>query len=283
MFCNNLERGYCSILHKISILYCNFEGRFFFEGCKTAKFEVLKSEFHKKVNLRNNSFLLLDVDDSNFYEVVDFHESKFGLFRINKCIFTGFVGFERCEFQRESVFKYVTFNSFTNFRSAFFQSCLSFEYTNMMNLPNFFNCSFTKQAKKETDRETFRIIKNSFDAIGNYVEGNRFYANEMYAYERELKSKKGSRAERALLHLNKLFSGFGQKYWLPIVWLIALSGIFASLIYGHNKNLIYSLLPGEGMTGKSGQQSSLVLRNLLYELRPNSSLRRAEKAWDLAG
>lgn len=246
VFYNNKENSASFILNKISIKYSSFESRFVLEGYKINKLEVKDTVFEGKVNFKNNSIVDLDIYNSNFNAVVDFHSSDFSELKMHTCIFSGFVGFEKCIFKDSAIFVYVTFNSFTSFRSATFESRLSFEHTNMMSLPNFFNCTFTEQAKKKTDRETFRIIKNSFDAVGNFVEGNRFYANEMYAYERELSGKKGKRAEKVLLYLNKKFSGFGQSYLYSVAWLVVLCGVFALLVYGHNQGFLYRLLPSDG-------------------------------------
>ena len=50
------------------------------------------------------------------------------------------------------------------------------ENINLKESPNFLN---TKIEPKNTNRETFRITKDSFDKIGNHIEANKFFVYEM--------------------------------------------------------------------------------------------------------
>lgn len=52
---------------------------------------------------------------------------------------------------------------------------------------NFLGCEIEDNKKeKVTNRETFRVIKHCFDSIGNHLEANKFFAEEMKAKKREL-------------------------------------------------------------------------------------------------
>lgn len=62
--------------------------------------------------------------------------------------------------------------------------------TNFKRLADFYSSQFahfSDLAAERTDRETFRIIKHSFDAVGNHIEANKYFAHEMQACRRELR------------------------------------------------------------------------------------------------
>lgn len=241
------DKSVCSLIGEFEIVELNissstFSGRFLLTDYKIQRLKILDCHFKMKVDAKRLEVDECVIDDSNFSAVVDFFQSHFKTFKLHKCVFSGFVGFEGCHFSDLAEFDFVTFNSFVNFRAARFDTGLAFKNTNRMELPNFFGCDFSKLAVRNTDRETFRIIKNSFDAVGNHVEGNKFYAKEMHAYERELRAD-GKNAEQVLLFCNKWFSNFGQSYWLPIAWLLVFSGMFALLVYGHQQDWLYQIAP----------------------------------------
>ncbi|EOW9499008.1 hypothetical protein ACOCGS_003564, partial [Vibrio cholerae] len=165
-----------------------------------------------------------------------------------KNIFSDFVGFEKCKFaalqgiselNQISVFRYVTFLSFTNFRNATFSQGLDLEDTNLKEAPNFLNINLLSN---NTNRETLRIIKHSFDKIGNHIEANKFFVLEMKKYKQEL-SVRPINQERLILLLNEKTSDFGQSYLLPIFWMFVFSVIYYLLILGHESNLLYNLVP----------------------------------------
>ena len=129
--------------------------------------------------------------------------------------------------------RYVTFYSFINFRGAQFFLPLDLRNTNRREPPNFLDCVFNKKARKGTDRETFRIIKHSFEAVGNRIEANVFYALEMEAYRRELReaaSQPGGHWrlwERLLVSLNFVLSRHGQSYWQPLLGVLFCAAVIA--------------------------------------------------------
>lgn len=48
--------------------------------------------------------------------------------------------------------------------------------------PDFLGLALAHGAKAGGDRETFHLIKHSFEAVANRVEANRFFGLEMEAY-----------------------------------------------------------------------------------------------------
>ncbi len=124
---------------------------------------------------------------------------------------------------------------FSSFRGAKFSSGLDFSKTNLKDTPNFLNVDVSF---KNTMRETFRIIKNSFDDAGNQIEANNFFIEEMKAYRKELKVNRGSWFERFILFSNRWISNFGGSYIMPIGWLVASIILYTVIIHWHNSFFI---------------------------------------------
>jgi hypothetical protein len=201
--------------------------------------KLVSSKFKDKFAMLACEVKALSIINTNFNGLVDFYQTRFESFRIQKSIFRDFSGFEDCVFGKDGTsdgkieLRYVTFYSFVNFRQACFNLPLDLRNTNRADQPNFLDSTFSDAARLGTDRETFRIIKQSFETVGNRIEANVFFANEMDAYRRELRQRRRDnhehipRTEELLLLLNALISRHGQSYWLPLLWLLGTAGLFA--------------------------------------------------------
>lgn len=207
---------------------------------------LISSTFKKKFALIACRIDALEIVDTNFLGMVDFFESKFESFKITKTKFRDFAGFENCYFgccsntDKVISLRYVAFYGIVNFRSACFWQALDLRNTNRAEVPNFLDAQFQKQAKLQTDRETFRVIKHSFDAVGNHIEANRYYALEMDSYRREL-AKGGARLERFLLWFNHISSNHGQNYLLPIIWIVFCVFLLAILDHAKKEGWLYRI------------------------------------------
>lgn len=242
---------------RLKIRNTSIKARFILNDAEIESFECIDSVFTAKAEMKNCRIKNFQAENTNFEKLVDFYETSFAHFVLRKSILSDFVGFEACQFgdpdvQRssqtpevkpESVkFEYATFMSFANFRDTRFYTGLDLRNSNRKELPNFIGAWFSTDAQKMTDRESFRIIKHSFDAVGNHVDGNTFFAMEMRSYRTELKGTKRY-AERLLLWCNDIFADFGQSYLRPIIWLIALVGLFAGVRHGQQQNWLYRVYP----------------------------------------
>lgn len=242
----------CSFLKEVSFYNCNFNNDIFHNLDNRIKIEKLRisdSVFNDKFSLNHSDIETLEIRDckfmskleikdseinvllfenSNVEKVSDFFESKIENFKFYKCIFNDFLGFEKVVFGTKNtefifdsnmaLFKHVSFMSFANFRNAVFYQGLDISDSNFKETPNFYN---VKVFSNNTNRETFRIIKNSFDKNGNHIEANNYFIQEMKAYKRELKKGEDNRySEKIVIYLNEWISSFGQSYWRPIRILI---------------------------------------------------------------
>lgn len=202
----------------------------------------LRTKFKGKFEFKDNLVNGICIDDCNFERVSDFFRSEFEVFTARKTVFSDFAAFEETAFgvvdqldKNPSVFKYVTFKEFSNFRSAKFYDGLDVEKANFAQPPNFLGVFVEPLC---TRRETFRIIKYSFDTVGNHVEANQFYAYEMEAYRRELK-KSNNMQEKLLLAFNGLVSNHGQSYLRPICFAIIAILILWTLKVVQENNWLY--------------------------------------------
>lgn len=234
-------------IHKLHLLDCEIEGKFVLNDCELGYFYTEDSLFKSKFEFKSNVVNAFGISNTNFSKVVDAYNTNFTKFEIRKSIFDDFVGFEMCEFGKKNSddtslltkFTYATFLSFVNFRNTKFHSGLDIENINLKEAPNFLKTYISPQ---NSNRETFRIVKNSFDKTGNYIEANKFFALEMSKYKNELNWKENWQ-ELLVFKINHIISNYGQSYTRPTAILILISILYYLLTLGHDANIIYQLFP----------------------------------------
>lgn len=216
----------------LNIRNCKFEKKFILNNFKINELYILDSIFQDKLEIKNSQCKKFEFKNSNVEKVSDFFESHFDRFEMSKSIFRDFAGFENTIFGTKefgkATFTYVTFMSFANFRGATFNFGLDLSNTNLKESPNFLGINILLD---NTNRETFRIIKNSFDKNGNHIEANNYFIREMNAYKSELKGSKGNCSKKFIIYLNSLISSFGQSYLRPLFILLVSIAIYNILIY----------------------------------------------------
>lgn len=214
----------------------------FHDKCKFNYIDIVNlvikdAKFLSKLEVKESVISYFELNNSNVSEVFDSFDSRFIRFVFYKSIFTDFSGFEKVAFGlKGSVndmyvarFVYTTFMSFSNFRSTKFLSGLDFENSNLKEQPNFLK---TEIGSKNTNRETFRIVKKSFDDVGNQLEANKFFVEEMKAYKKELDDD-GDKWDRLVYRANEEISDFGRSYIKPSVLLFLSLIIYTSLLSIH--------------------------------------------------
>ena len=267
----------------IELNNCKLKDKFYLNSFNIGKFVSQDSIFMKKFEFKNNNVFELEINNSNFSEVTDFFKSYFNYFEISRSIFEDFVGFEQCIFgieineiehkstkegSRKAKYNYTTFKKNNNFRDTVFLKGLDLRNINPNQQPNFLGTYINPE---NTNRETFRIVKYSFDAVGNHIEANKFYSMEMEAYKRELNENIFNSAKENIVNIkskheiiskiiplkitililvflrkifcrdswvfkiSKLSSNFSANWLIPLIWLLFVSLIFFSL---ENQNKI---------------------------------------------
>lgn len=228
---------------------CAFEQNFILNNLVAESFKIVDTLFLSKVELKSGEIREFTLGNTNFNGLFDAYSSKFGEFKVFKSIFSEFVGFELCKFSLFkgnsisndiATFQYTTFLSFTNFRNTIFYGGLNLEDANLKEPPNFLNIELKSN---NTNRETLRIIKYSFDKIGNHIEANKFFVLEMKKYKEELfqanENKKENRWKEKIVYLiNEYISDFGSNYFLSVFWILVSSSIYYLLVFLHKKDKV---------------------------------------------
>lgn len=170
-------------------------------------------------------------NDCTFFENIEF---------VNQ-IFSGFFIFEGCKVHKDIKFQNIVFNKTTSFIDSEFHQEFTFIHTRFEGLALFnqvkadillfdnsyfsVESNFLDIKAKMADRETARIIKNSFEKENNIIEANKFYALEMEKKEEELIKNWFSKDffELIIFKLHRLSSNYSQDYILPLFWIFNIS------------------------------------------------------------
>ncbi len=229
-------------IESIDIYDCEIEERFILNRHKINDIRLDNILFKEKFEFKDNTEVNCVILDTNFEGLADFYETTFTEFFIEKSIFKEFVGFEWCEFGSSGLndptkFQYVTFLSFINFRETKFLSGLDLRDANLKEYPNFLGAFIDP---KNTNKETFRIIKYSFDKVGNTTEANKYFANEMDK-ERIETWFWNEPDKKIILSFNYFISNFGQSFMLPLMWILVLGIFHQFLIHWLDSTTIYDL------------------------------------------
>ncbi|NVJ52826.1 MAG: pentapeptide repeat-containing protein [Campylobacteraceae bacterium] len=147
-----------------------------------------------------------------FKENVDFSNSTF----------SKNISFEKSTFEKKLILEETTFDGNVNFKEVIFKEKVKIDSTYFNGNSNFIylNKNYKKEVLVE-NRETARIIKDSFEQQNNIIEANKFYALEMKEREKELNWKKDF-FDWIVFKAHGLASNHSQNWLLPIFWIIFL-------------------------------------------------------------
>ena len=232
--------------NKIDVLEvknCIFDEKLKINNFKISSLLIEDTIFNLKLEIKESIISVISFKNSNVEKVFDAFGSRFNEACFYKSIFEDFAGFEKVVFgvkgkdteEYKAKFIYTTFMSFSNFRNTKFLSGLDFENSNLKEQPNFLK---TEINSRNTNRETFRIVKKSFDDVGNQLEANKFFVEEMKAYKKELDDD-GNKWDRLVYRANEEISDFGRSYIKPSVLLFLSLIIYTSLLSIHESFFEY--------------------------------------------
>lgn len=235
-----------SSLKRFESQNCVFVDKFILDYCEIEKVLLEDTYFKSKFEFKHNTVDTWDMRNTNIDGLLNCYCTSFRDFQIYQCIFEDFVVFEGCTFDggesglSRALFTYATFGSFVNFRNTTFRGGLDIENINLKQPPNFLN---TEIGFPSSNRETYRIIKDSFDKIGNHIEANKFFALEMEKYKKELQKKVGRWPEKVVFIANHSISDFGQNYVRPVLLLFGLAVSYHLVTLGYKCNILYNVPP----------------------------------------
>lgn len=241
----------CTFLGKADFLKYSFKKNVVFDNCIFKKEVLLNDKFIRPIVFENecdfNNYTL-DLSYKNFnsqlnvincknigavegintnFNIISFLNST-----INNAIFTNASFNEKCsfintKFKNKTDFSHTTFNKISSYRDSKFEGKLDFTDTVFNDNVNFLNLNIKKA---EYNRETVRIIKDSFEKQNNIIEANKFYKLEMKEREKELKKDKREGKnilEWLVFRIHGISSNHSQDWLLPILWII-IFGLFNS-------------------------------------------------------
>lgn len=175
---------------------------------------------------------------------------------LEKTVFETYVDFSRSVFLKNINLKYTTFIELVSFKNVILNESLEFnlEDTFIYKKILFLNIKSAKKIKKQIteysvesinllinkyeedlnikNRETARIIKDSFEQQNNIIEANKFYALEMKEREKELSWRKDF-FEWIVFKIHAVSSNHSQDWLLSLFWILNISfvtSIFSSML-----------------------------------------------------
>jgi len=220
-------------IETLSFQKCTHEAEFTLRYIEIEYFDINKCVFKSKFEMEKVTLQEMRITYSSFesiYELLNCTVAEFFMYKTTCDAFTSFEFSKFGSFNREEAtsvkFEYVTFRDFVNFRSAIFNGGLQLSRANFKEYPNFLYADINSY---NTDVETFRIIKHSFDKVGNTTEANRYFALEMDKQKKEA-SFLNQPEKLFILLLNYIISLYGQSYLLPFLWLTLITVLYTATI-----------------------------------------------------
>lgn len=220
--------------NKITFKKCKFQGKITGNNESiTPVLEFIECEFES----------LILWEDLIINNKISFKNSTFkDKFIVNKCTFNDNVNLEEVVYEHVADFsdstfknkisqKYTLYEGYATFRDVIFEKKLDLRDTIFYDKVNFINAR-----KNETDeiidvanRETARIIKDSFEQQNNIIEANKFYALEMKEREKELEEDKKNGKnlfEWLVFKIHGLASNHSQDWLLSLFWIFSFTFSF---------------------------------------------------------
>lgn len=226
---------------KESILFdhCCFKKEILLNDSLNAYIEFRNCDFNnKKLSFDNKIFqqpfklfecqniASISMKYTHFIDFASFSKSHFKRIELDEVHFGGmgiFIGTHFCE---DVKFDYCVFdeNVFLNeaviYKTIDLKSAIFKKEINVLQIKNQNRNSL--KALNIANRETSRIIKNSFEKQNNIIEANKFYALEMDKRRQEL-SFCGNISEWLIFYIHKLSSNNSQSWPLVLIWIFAIS------------------------------------------------------------
>ncbi len=160
---DNISINSKSKIDEFNLTQCKILNKFYIADSKIYNLVIENATFESSVDLCNN----LHIDKSNFRNAT-FED----IVTFNNVTFKNDVKFENTVFEKLVVFKKTKFKQNINLEDVIFKDEVNFLGADIRNVAN---------------RETARIIKYSFEKIGNIIESNHYYSLELKKEKENLK------------------------------------------------------------------------------------------------
>lgn len=237
---------------KLKLSNCEFIRSFVLDNSENILDSLIlrESNFLKnaKVKIQLCQIKRMDLHNTKFQDLADFYKTQFIVsVDFGKTDFEMISVFSEVEFFCDVDFKYTKFLGRCIFRDAIIhKNCkLNLRDTIFADEVNFLDVSGHKRKKvgnifvgeisdiKVRNRETARVIKNSFEHQNNIIEANRFYALEMRERTKEMKfftkDNDNSSFEKFIFLFHKISSNHSQAWSLSLFWIFLITYFFSYL------------------------------------------------------
>jgi len=237
-------------IERLTLLQCNINDRVYINNCKNINvLNIRYSICSKKVEIKDcTNIENLSFYNTKFKTTIDLFGSALGKTEFEKTDFENVVVFENTTFKENVNFKFSTFSKLGMFKKAIFTKSLDLEDAIIQSDMNFYKITSEKDKEKNIlvkNRETARIIKNSFERENNIIEANKYYALEMEQREEELKNDIKSKFwEWFVFKIHGISSNHSQDWVLALFWIISFTFVYSHFkIYGNQTaNEYYTIL-----------------------------------------
>ena len=200
--------------------------RILFLNCPEIKsLDFSRIVFEQKVEIKECVINSCNFENTRFKKVCDFYKTHFDDVNFNKTTFEDIAVFTESVFHKDVNFKYTTFEKLALFRKTIFEKTVNFEDSIFKEEANFLDMDANM-----ANRETARIIKNSFEQQNNIIEANKFYALEMKEREKELTKDifKGKNIlEWLIFKTHSISSDHSQSWLLALLWIFIVSMVYS--------------------------------------------------------
>jgi hypothetical protein len=158
------------------------------KNCEINKIWIHDAIFKRNFTIYNTKINTITIKNVDFEALSEFNEVTFqDEFDFKEITYRGLTLFDKCIFNTKAEFEYIIFEKFTSFRGSTFKKGLNLDYTSGDKEINFFgiNGLESNESKRETSRETYRIIKYNFEKIGNKIEANTYLTLELERHRKD--------------------------------------------------------------------------------------------------
>lgn len=239
----------CTFFEEANFQHIKFKKGLSLENCIFENGLNLKNNiFPKKAKVRIQNCPKItnaNFENTTFKDLADFYNSTFtGYINFKKTNFQDISVFTKVTFKEDVNFEYTTFEELAQFKETIFEKKLNLEDSIIKKEINFLNIKNYKDVLKSRNienRETARIIKNSFEKQDNIIEANKFYALEMEKRKEELSKDIGKGKniiEFLIFHIHSLSSNHSTNPLLVLFWILTISLFYSySFDFLENQNL----------------------------------------------
>lgn len=188
------------------------------------KIMIVDAVFKRDFTIYESKIDSIEIKNVNFESLSEFNEVTFqDNFDFKEISYKGLSLFDRCTFNTKAEFEYIIFEKFTSFRGSIFNKGLNLDFTSCEKEINFFgiNGLANFESKKHTSQETYRIIKNNFEKIGNKIEANKYHALELENKGKSLEKNKWTNfSDYIVFKLHAISSKHSTNWVLSLLWII---------------------------------------------------------------